>query len=142
MRIQYDFRGQLTGVFVEADVHKEWEWRRHREHWDPIDVRGDKWDKLTWGYYDYIVTYTKDTILSQLAKFTGKVGDIGGGLGVLIKRIPGYNASMTVAAFIGTLEKTLKTTESIRIGYVWMLEEINTEWRNIHRIPFGCICPE
>lgn len=76
--------------------------------------------------YDCILTITKDTVLSKLAKYTGNIGDIGGGIGLFLRRFPWFNATMTVAAAVGKLEEYLKDTESFRLGLVYRLEDIRT----------------
>ena len=134
-------KGQFQESLFQKDAHKEWEWKPHRGHEDPVDVRGEKWDKLLWNHYDVILTLTKETILSKLAKLSGKVGDIGGGLGMVLRVTPCYNATISVAEFISKLEKTFEDHYSVRAGYVWRLDKIDVEWRNLRRVPFGCIGP-
>ena len=139
---EYDWIGFETDlVLVQKDAHKEWEWKPHQDHEDPVDVRGDKWYKLLWNHYDVILTLTKETILSKLAKLTGKVADIGGGLGMVLKGTSYYNATISVAEFISKLEKTFEDHYSVRVGYVWRLDKIDVEWMNLRRVPFGCIGP-
>ena len=131
---KYDWRGSDTippsqrgeirkGVLVPGSVFLYNETEYAYEYWAKFT---DDIDLEAWMLYDCILTVTKDTVLSKLAKYTGNIGDIGGGIGLFLRRYPWFSAGMTVAAAIGKLEACMKKTESFRLGLVYRLESIRT----------------
>ena len=80
----------------------------------------------SWGVYDCIVSIQRSTVLSELAKYSGTIGEIGGWLGVFLKTNPWYDASMAVASAIGRLESPMMNSQSVRIGQIKRLDSITT----------------
>ena len=117
-------RGNLRkGVLVPGSVYLYNETQTAYEYWALFT---DDQDMEDWILYDCILTVTKDTVLSKLAKYTGNIGDIGGGIGLFLRRYPWFSAGMTVASAIGKLEACMKKNESFRLGLVYRLESIRT----------------
>ena len=116
-------RGDLRkGVLVPGSVNVN-ETQTAYEYWALFT---DDQDMEDWILYDCILTVTKDTVFSKLAKYTGNIGDIGGGIGLFLRRYPWFSAGMTVAAAIAKLEACMKESESFRLGLVYRLESIRT----------------
>lgn len=84
----------------------------------------DEQDMLSWGLYDCVVTFQKPTVLSELAKYTGTVGEIGGWLGIFLRTNFWYDSTMAVASAIGKLEDSMQSPSSIKLGQCQRLDSI------------------
>ena len=91
------------------------------EYWGKFQ---DERDVESWGVYDCIASIQRSTVLSELAKYSGTIGEIGGWLGVFLKTNPWYDASMAVASAIGRLKSTMMDSKSVRIGQIKRLDSI------------------
>ncbi len=110
-------------IFIEGSSYIKRDTGAYIEYWGKFK---DVQDIESWGLYDCIVTIQKSTVLSKMAGCSGTIGEIGGWLGVFLKTNPWYDASMAVAAAIGKLESSMKTSTSVKLGQVYKLDKINT----------------
>ena len=117
-------------VFIEGSTYLKYHTSQYDEYWGKFK---DEEDVESWGLYDCIVTLQKSTVLSELARYTGSIGGIGGWIGVFLRTNIWYDASMAVAAAIGILESSMTDTQSVNLGQVYRLDSIQT---NILRGPY------
>jgi RHS repeat-associated protein len=107
----------IGGAYIKVDTGL------YVEYWGKFQ---DERDVESWGVYDCIASIQRSTVLSELAKYSGTIGEIGGWLGVFLKTNPWYDASMAVASAIGRLKSTMMDSKSVRIGQIKRLDSITT----------------
>ena len=115
--------GEVHEIFIEGSSYIKRDTGTYIEYWGKFK---DVQDIESWGLYDCIVTIQKSTVLSDMARYSGTIGEIGGWLGVFLKTNPWYDASMAVASAIGKLESSMKTSTSVKLGQVYRLDKIDT----------------
>lgn len=128
--VRYERRGfdlypgeTRSRAFIEGSLYLKFSTNLYDEYWGKFR---DEEDVEIWGLYDCIVSIRKATVLSEIARYTGEIGEIGGWLGVFLKTNPWYDASMAVATAVGRLESVMMDEQSVNLGQIYRLDSINT----------------